>query len=115
MLKAAHQLLAVGKDVRIGYMESHKRSETERLAVGIPVIPLKQYPYKTTVLSEPDLDAILTARPEIILIDELAHTNAHGTRHPKRYMDVEEIIAAGIDVYTTLNIQHLDSLRDVVS
>ena len=115
MLKAAHLLLAEGHDVRIGYVETHKRPETAELAVGIPAIPLKKTEYRTTVLYEPDIDAILAARPEIVLIDELAHTNAPGSRHPKRYMDVEELLAAGIDVCTTLNIQHLDSLRDVVS
>lgn len=115
MLKAAHQLLAGGTDVRIGYVETHKRPETEALVAGVPQIPLKTYQYRTATLCEPDLDAILAARPAVVLIDELAHTNAPGTRHPKRYMDVEEILAAGIDVYTTLNIQHFDSLRDVIA
>lgn len=115
MLKAAHQLLSEGVDVRIGYVEAHKRPETQKLIAGIPQIPLKKIEYRTTLLYEPDLDAILADKPQVVLIDELAHTNAPGSRHTKRYMDVEEILTYGIDVYTTLNIQHLDSLRDVVA
>jgi two-component system sensor histidine kinase KdpD len=115
MLKAAHERLDEGVDVRIGYVETHGRSETDALTTGIPLIPRLSVSYKTTLLSDLDLDAILTQHPQLVLIDELAHTNPPGFRHAKRYQDVEEILSAGIDVYTTLNIQHLESLRDVVA
>ncbi|MDD1729256.1 MAG: DUF4118 domain-containing protein [Methanospirillum sp.] len=115
MLKAAHERLDEGVDVRIGYVETHGRSETDALVQGLPLIPRLSVHYKTALLSDMDLDAILTRHPELVLIDELAHTNPPEFRHAKRYQDVEEILSAGIDVYTTLNIQHLESLRDVVA
>jgi len=115
MLKAAHERLDDGVDIRIGYVETHGRSDTDALVLGLPLIPRLNVNYKSTLLSEIDLDAILTEHPELVLIDELAHTNPPGFRHAKRYLDVEEILSAGIDVYTTLNIQHLESLRDVVA
>ncbi|WP_292370677.1 sensor histidine kinase [Methanoregula sp. UBA64] len=115
MLTAAHQKLHEGIDVRIGYVEHHKRSETEALMAGIPVVPPKEIEYHGVVLTELDLDSILAARPQLVLVDELAHTNAPGSRHPKRYQDVEELLAAGIDVYSTLNVQHIESLNDVVA
>ena len=90
-------------------------SETEALLEGLEVIPRREVEYKGHRLTEMDLDAILKRRPQLVLVDELAHTNAPGSRHPKRYLDVEELIAAGIDVYTTLNIQHVESLNDVVA
>ena len=115
MLEAAHQRLKEGVDVVAGYVETHGRKETEALLAGLEVIPRAagRLP-RRALLSEMDLDAILARRPQLVLVDELAHTNAPGLRHPKRYQDVEEILHAGIDVYTTLNIQHLESLNDVV-
>ncbi len=115
MLEAAHQRKAQGIDVVIGYIETHKRAETEELVEGLEVLPRKQVEYHGVTLSELDVDAVLARRPKIVLVDEFAHTNAPGSRHPKRYLDVEEILDAGIDVYTTLNIQHLESLNDVVA
>ena len=104
-----------GVDVVIGVVETHGRKETEALLDGLEIIPRRQVDYKGRMLEEMDLDAILARRPQLVLVDELAHTNAPGSRHPKRYLDVEELLAAGIDVYTTLNIQHVESLNDVVA
>jgi two-component system sensor histidine kinase KdpD len=115
MLKSAHLKKNEGIDVRIGYVEHHGRRETEELMEGLPIIPMQQIEYRGVKLPEMDLDAILAAHPHLVLVDELAHTNAPGTRHPKRYQDVEELLAAGIDVYTTLNVQHIESLNDVVA
>ncbi len=115
MLEAAHQRLAEGVDVVVGYVETHGRAETEELAHGLETIPRQHIPYRGTVLPEMDLDAVLVRRPQLALVDELAHTNAPGSRHAKRYLDVEELLAAGIDVYTTMNVQHLESLNDVVA
>jgi two-component system sensor histidine kinase KdpD len=115
MLEAAYQRKAQGIDVVVGYVETHKRVETEGLVTGLEVLPRKQVEYHNVLLSELDVDAILKRRPQLVLVDEFAHTNAPGSRHPKRYQDVEEILDAGIDVYTTLNIQHLESLNDVVA
>ena len=115
MLEAAHQRLAEGVDVVAGYIETHKRAETEALVAGLEVVPRRQIEYRGTVLYEMDVDAILARRPGLVLVDEFAHTNAPGSRHPKRHQDVDELLAAGIDVYTTLNIQHLESLNDVVA
>ncbi len=115
MLEAAHQRLAEGRDVVAGYVETHNRRETEELVRDLKIVPRRQLEYHGTLLSELDLDAVLARRPELVLVDELAHTNAPGSRHLKRYLDVEEILAAGIDVYTTLNIQHVESLNDVVA
>jgi two-component system sensor histidine kinase KdpD len=115
MLQAAHERRADGVDVVVGAVETHGRAETEALLRGLEVIPRKRVEYRGTVLEEMDLDAILARRPDLVLVDELAHTNAPGSRHPKRFSDVEELLAAGIDVYTTINIQHLESLNDVVA
>ncbi|MGD0143842.1 MAG: sensor histidine kinase KdpD [Rhizomicrobium sp.] len=115
MLAQARQRRLEGVDVVIGVVETHGRVETEMLTKGLESIPKKRLAYKGRVLAEMDIDAILQRRPKLVLVDELAHTNAPGSRHPKRYMDVEEILAAGIDVYTTLNVQHLESLNDVVA
>src|SRR5216683_5440115 len=104
MLEAARRELAAGRDVVIGYVETHGRRETDALAEGLPKIPRRLAEYRGVTLPEMDLDALLARRPQLALVDELAHTNAPGSRHPKRYMDVEELIAAGIDVYTTLNV-----------
>src|SRR5581483_6293062 len=99
----------------VGIVETHGRRETGALLEGLEVVPRRRVEYKGRWLDEMDLDAILKRRPQLVLVDELAHTNAPGTRHPKRYMDVEELLGAGIDVYTTLNIQHVESLNDVVA
>ena len=115
MLHAAQARRRDGIDVVVGVVEPHGRRETEALLEGLEVIPRRQVDYKGHLLAEMDLDAILKRRPQLVLVDELAHTNAPGSRHPKRYLDVEEIIAAGIDVFTTLNIQHVESLNDVVA
>ncbi len=103
------------EDVIIGVVETHGRVDTEALTKGFDRVPKKRTLYKGLVVAEMDIDAILTRKPNLVLVDELAHTNAAGSRHPKRYMDVEEILAANIDVYTTLNIQHVESLNDVVA
>ena len=115
MLEAARQRKLEGVDVAVGYLETHKRVETERIAQGLETIPRKSIEYHGVTLTEMNADAILVRHPTLVLVDELAHTNAPGSRHPKRYLDVEELLEAGIDVYTTLNIQHLESLNDVVA
>src|ERR1700726_4519796 len=115
MLLAAQARRRDGIDVVVGVVEAHGRRETETLLEGLEVIPRQQVEYKGHLLAQMDLDAILKRRPQLVLVDELAHTNAPGSRHPKRYLDVEEIIAAGIDVFATLNIQHVESLNDVVA
>ncbi len=115
MLEAAHLRKNEGIDVKIGYIETHGRAETEALVEGIPVISRKMIEYRNVTIPEMDLDNVLAARPQLVLVDELAHTNAPGSRHTKRYQDVEEILDDGIDVYTTLNIQHVESLNDVVA
>lgn len=104
-----------GVDVVIGLIETHGRAETEALVDGFEIIPRRQVDYQGRSLTEMDIDAILARAPALVLVDELAHTNAPGSRHPKRYQDVEELLAAGINVYSTLNIQHLESLNDVVA
>lgn len=115
MLKAATQLLLDGEDIVIGYIETHTRSETrDMLPPNIEYVPLRQIEYKNTILKELDVDAIIARKPKIVIVDELAHTNAAGSRNTKRYQDILEILTAGIDVYTALNIQHLESLNDIV-
>ncbi|MBO9670722.1 MAG: sensor histidine kinase KdpD [Sphingobium sp.] len=104
-----------GTDIVVGVVETHGRAETEALIHGLEIIPRKQSDYQGRALTEMDIDAILARRPELALVDELAHTNAAGSRHDKRYQDVEELLAAGIDVYSTVNVQHLESLNDVVA
>jgi len=115
MLQTAQAKRREGIDTVAGIVETHGRRETEALLAGLEVIPRRMIEYHAHVLDEMDLDAILARRPKLVLVDELAHTNAPGSRHPKRYLDVEELLDAGIDVYTTLNIQHLESLNDVVA
>lgn len=115
MLNEARQRRVDAGDVVIGVVETHGRVETDVLTKGFETIPKKRIPYKGRVLAEMDLDAILVRKPKLVLVDELAHTNAPGSRHPKRYQDVEEILDNGIDVYSTLNVQHLESLNDVVA
>ena len=115
MLQAAQQRRAEGVDLVVGYAETHGRAETDALLEGLDIIPRRQVAYRGALLSELDVDAVLARRPALALVDELAHTNAPGSRHPKRHQDVEDLLAAGIDVYTTLNIQHLESLNDIVA
>lgn len=114
MLTAARKLIADGRQVLVGVIETHGREETAALLHGLDVLPLRNIPYRDKVLSEFDIDAALERHPPLILMDELAHSNASGSRHPKRWQDVEELLDAGIDVYTTVNVQHLESLNDVV-
>ncbi len=114
MLEAAHQRKDEGVDVVVAYVETHGRKETEALAQGLELLPRRPVDYHGATLTEMDLDAALARKPQLVLVDELAHTNAPGSRHPKRYQDVEELLNAGIDVYTTVNIQHLESLKDVI-
>jgi two-component system sensor histidine kinase KdpD len=115
MLQTAHAENLKGHDIIIGYVETHNRKETAELVEGFELIPRKTYEYKSTPVYEMDLDAILARNPEIVLVDELAHTNAPGSRHTKRYQDVLEILENGISVYTTLNVQHLESRSDTVA
>ena len=115
MLLAARRRKAEGLDVVVGVVETHGRTETEAQLAGLEVVPRKRVDYKGRGLEEMDLDAVLKRRPQLVLVDELAHTNAPGSRHPKRYLDVEELLAAGIDVYSTMNVQHVESLNDVVA
>ncbi len=115
MLTAAQARRREGVDVVVGVVETHGRRETEALLEGLEVVPRRHIDYRGRALDEMDLDAILARHPRLVLVDELAHTNAPGGRHPKRYLDVEELLAAGIDVYSTLNIQHVESLNDVVA
>ena len=115
MLQQAQARKKDGYDVVIGVVETHGRNETEALLAGLEVIPRRSIEYKGQLLQEMDLDAVIARRPQIVLVDELAHTNADGSRHPKRYLDVEELLNNGIDVYTTVNIQHIESLNDVVA
>ena len=115
MLETARARERDGYDIVVGVVETHGRKETEALLDGLETIPRKRIDYKGRLLDEMDLDAIIARRPQIALVDELAHTNAPGSRHPKRYLDVEEILNSGIDVYTTVNIQHIESLNDVVA
>jgi two-component system sensor histidine kinase KdpD len=115
MLETAQSRKAEGVDVIVGYVEPHNRPETEALLVGLEVIPPRLVEYRGTQLREFDLDAALARKPALILVDELAHTNAPGSRHAKRWQDVEELLDAGISVYTTVNVQHLESLNDVIA
>jgi len=115
MLSAARRLAEDGVDVLVGLVETHGRKETESLLAGLPVLPRRRFEMRGVALHEFDLDAALARKPRLLLVDELAHTNAPGSRHPKRWQDVEELLAAGIDVFSTLNVQHLESLNDVVA
>lgn len=114
MLEQAHRAKAAGRDVVVGYVEPHSRPETQALTTGLEAIPPQLMEYRGVLLREFDVDAAVRRQAEIILVDELAHTNADGSRHAKRWQDVEELLAAGSDVWTTLNVQHIDSLNDVV-
>ena len=115
MLTEGAALMKTGVDVVVGIVETHGRAETEALTKGLEIVPRLQIEYQGRTLSEMDVDAILARHPAIALVDELAHTNAPGCRHPKRWQDVEELLAAGIHVYSTINVQHIESLNDVVA
>ena len=115
MLAEAQRLRAQGLDIVVGVVETHGRKDTAAMLEGLAVLPPKRQAYRGRHISEFDLDAALARRPALILMDELAHSNAPGSRHPKRWQDIEELLEAGIDVFTTVNVQHLESLNDVVS
>ncbi len=115
MLEEAHLLKRRGDDVVVGVVETHKRAETAELLKGLELIPCKSADYKGIRLEEFDLDAVLARKPSGVLVDELAHSNAPWSRHPKRFQDVEELLAAGIDVYTTVNVQHFESQNDIIA
>ena len=114
MLSAAHAEKNNGRDIVIGVIETHGRRETQKLTEGLEILPLQAIPYKDKTLQEFDLDAALKRRPQLILMDELAHSNVSGSRHSKRWQDLEELLSAGISVYTTINVQHLETLNDIV-
>ncbi len=114
MLEAARRAAAAGREVIVGYVEPHGRPETEALLAGLETVPTRAVAYRGITLGEFDVDTALARRPDLILVDELAHTNAEGSRHARRWQDVEELLEAGIHVWTTLNVQHLDSLNDVI-
>jgi len=114
MLEAAHRARREGREVVIGYVETHGRKETDALVAGLPIIPRRKVEYRGVTLEEMDIDAVLTRRPQLALVDELAHSNAPSSRHTKRYQDVAELLDVGIDVYTTLNVQHVESRADTV-
>src|SRR6476620_10655640 len=114
MLSSARAEKSGGRDVVAGLIETHGRRETEQLTEGFETLPRKPIVYRNQVMQEFDLDGALTRRPSLLLVDEYAHTNIPGSRHPKRWHDIEELLAAGIDIWTTRNIQHLESLNDVV-
>ena len=114
MLSAARKLQVAGQEVLVGVIETHGRSETAALLEGLDILPLRAMAHRGKTLGEFDIDGALARRPPLILIDELAHSNAPGSRHPKRWQDVEELLEAGIDVFSTVNVQHLESLNDVV-
>jgi len=114
MLEAAQRELKSGRDVVVGYVETHGRKETDALTAGLPLIPRRTYEHRGLTLGEMDLDAVLARRPQLALVDELAHTNAPGSRHPKRWQDVNELLDAGIDVFSALNVQHIESRADTV-
>ena len=114
MLEAAHEAKKHQVDVVAGYIEPHARPDTQAMIEGLEVIPPLMVDYKGIQLREFNLDAALQRKPQLLLVDELAHTNVHGSRNEKRYQDVQELLRAGINVYTTVNIQHLESLNDLV-
>src|SRR5262249_24884376 len=113
--EAARAQRAEGVDVVAGYVETHRRAETDALLEGLEILPARMVEYRGAMLREMDLDAALARYPTILLVDELAHTNAPGSRHAKRWQDVLELLDAGINVYTTVNVQHMESLNDVVA
>src|SRR5436190_7322862 len=114
MLEAAQRERKAGRDVVIGYVETHGRKETDALVEGFESVPRRVVEYRGVSLSEMDLDALLARRPQLAVVDELAHTNVPGSRHPKRWQDAQELLDAGINVFTTLNVQHVESRADTV-
>src|SRR4051794_1472807 len=114
MLQEGRRLKRQGVDAVVGVVETHGRAETAALMEGLEQVPRQTIEYKGVTLDEMDLDAVLARRPTVALVDELAHTNAPGSRHAKRYQDVEELVRAGVHVITTMNVQHLESLHDLV-
>ncbi len=114
MLEAAQRELKAGRDLVVGFVETHGRTETSALLAGLKIIPRVENDYRGMKLQEMDIDAVLARRPQLVLVDELAHTNAPGSRHPKRWQDVQELLEAGIDVFTTCNVQHIESRADTV-
>jgi len=114
MLSAAQREHKAGRQVLVGVVETHGRSETAELLAGLPVLPLRDVPYRSRNLPEFDLDAALARKPAVLLVDELAHSNVEGSRHPKRWQDVQELLDAGIDVWSAMNVQHLESLNGTV-
>src|SRR5471030_2366113 len=114
MLTEANRRFERGKDIVIGYFESHEREQTIKQLKNLPVIPLKEITYNSIILKEMDVEAIIDRKPELVLVDELAHTNVPGSKNKKRYEDVLEILDAGINVYSTVHLQHLESLNDIV-
>lgn len=114
MLQEAHQLLKTGIDVKIGFIETHNRKETHELVIGLPIIPRRKIFYKGKELEELDLQAVINLRPEVVIVDELAHTNIEGSKNEKRWQDVLEILDAGINVISAVNIQHIESLNEDV-
>lgn len=114
MLTEAAEVRARGVDVVVGIVETHRRADTEALLAGLELMPRKRFEHRGTALTELDIDGIIARRPQLVLVDELAHSNAPGSRHPKRWQDIKELLALGIDVYTTVNVQHIESLNDVV-
>ncbi len=115
MLQEGHAEVAAGRDLAIGYLEPHKRQETSDQARGLEVVPRRRVPYRDVEVEEMDLPAVLAREPQLALIDELAHSNPPGLEHEKRYEDIAEVLAAGIDVFSTVNVQHLESLNDSVA
>jgi len=115
MLQEGHAELAAGRDVAVGYLEPHRRQETSDQAIGLEVVPRRRVAYREVEVEEVDLPAVLSRRPDLALIDELAHSNPPGLEHEKRYEDIAEVLAAGIDVFSTVNVQHLESLNDRVA
>ena len=115
MLAEAQAEAEAGRDVVVGLLETHGRAETEEAAAGLEAVPRRRVAYRGVALEELDLPGILARAPELCLIDELAHTNAPGLEHPKRYEDIADVLAAGIDVFSTVNVQHLESLNDQVA
>ena len=115
MLEDAHHRKAEGVDVVVGIVETHGRIETKTLLGGLEIVPRRRVSYRGRLLTELDIDAVQLRHAQLVLVDELAHTNVNDSRHPKRWQDAEELLAAGTNVYTTLNIQHLESLNDIVA
>ena len=114
MLEAGQRELRAGRRVVIGYVETHGRRETDALTQGLPLVPRRESTHRGVTITEMDFDAVLAQRPELVLVDELAHTNAPESRHPKRWQDVRELLDAGVDVFTTVNVQHVESRAEAV-